>query len=300
MNNDTRKITEGSMMVAIIGLLLIINRQTAGILEDSVYWILGLPIMVYTAKYGLKNALVPFVCSMLLSVMIAAPTTIFYLFSALVIGVTYGAGVINNWSNKKNLCITILLEMISTFLTVIVLSSIFGYNVVDETKLMTTTLNKFQGFQNTAQLAVMMVTLVYVGSGLLQAIVIHLVGHKILDRLKIASQPLKSISDVEFPKWVGILLVVMFVLYMFQQFGVIPARYANYILMAYVICLLVGMVDGELSILYILRKRGKQNLSFFVVMAVLLPGVNTMIGIFGIYDILTGLRKKLKEEGPKL
>ena len=65
MKNDTRKITEGAMMVAIVGLMLFINRQLAGMIEYMMYWILTFPILIYTAKYGVKNAMVPSVCMLI-------------------------------------------------------------------------------------------------------------------------------------------------------------------------------------------------------------------------------------------
>ena len=34
MNNSVRKITDGAMMCAIVGLLLVVNRQFAGMLEE--------------------------------------------------------------------------------------------------------------------------------------------------------------------------------------------------------------------------------------------------------------------------
>ena len=81
MNNQTKKMTEGAMMVAIVGMLLFINRQLAGMLEMVMYWVLTFPILMYTARYGVKSACVPAISMVLLSFMIAAPTTIFYLFS---------------------------------------------------------------------------------------------------------------------------------------------------------------------------------------------------------------------------
>ena len=80
MNNQTKKMTEGAMMVAIVGMLLFINRQLAGMLEMVMYWVLTFPILMYTARYGVKSACVPAISMVLLSFMIAAPTTIFYLF----------------------------------------------------------------------------------------------------------------------------------------------------------------------------------------------------------------------------
>ena len=99
MNNQTRKITEGAMMCAIVGLVLFINRQLGNMLEYFMYWVLTFPILVYTAKYGVRNALVPSVSMLLLSFMISSPTTIFYLFSCIVVGLVYGGGVRKGWKN---------------------------------------------------------------------------------------------------------------------------------------------------------------------------------------------------------
>ena len=52
--SETRKITEGAMMVGLMGLVLFFNRQSAGIFESTFYWLLSLPILVYTARQGLR------------------------------------------------------------------------------------------------------------------------------------------------------------------------------------------------------------------------------------------------------
>ena len=59
MNNSVRKITDGAMMVALIGLFLFINRQLAGLLDLYAAWLVPLPMVMYAVKYGWKSALVP-------------------------------------------------------------------------------------------------------------------------------------------------------------------------------------------------------------------------------------------------
>ena len=56
MNNNVRRLTDGAMMLAIIGALLLINRQTAGIIETTFLFILPLPMVFYSARYGLKSS----------------------------------------------------------------------------------------------------------------------------------------------------------------------------------------------------------------------------------------------------
>lgn len=100
MQNDIRKISEGGLMCALIGVILLLNRQTAGVFEASFYWILSLPILVYAARYDLKWSIIVSIATLLLSMMISSPATIFYLFSSLVIGVVYGVGVRKKWPNS--------------------------------------------------------------------------------------------------------------------------------------------------------------------------------------------------------
>ncbi len=78
MNNSVRKITDGAMMVALIGLFLFINRQLAGLLDLYAAWLVPLPMVMYAVKYGWKSALLPFVSVIFLSLVIAGPQTGFY------------------------------------------------------------------------------------------------------------------------------------------------------------------------------------------------------------------------------
>ena len=52
MHDQTRRITEGAMMCTLVALMLLLNRQLAGILEYAAYWVLSFPILIYTVKYG--------------------------------------------------------------------------------------------------------------------------------------------------------------------------------------------------------------------------------------------------------
>ena len=43
------------MMCAIVGLLLVVNRQFAGMLEEMFLFFFPLPMVFYGAKYGMKT-----------------------------------------------------------------------------------------------------------------------------------------------------------------------------------------------------------------------------------------------------
>ena len=132
MKTNTHMITEGAMMTALVGVALFINRQFAGLLEYAMYWILSFPILIYTVRYGCKQALVPAVSMLLLSLIIAMPTTIFYLASALLCGLVYGGGVRNKWSNGALLGATGILTLVSYLITMVLFASVFGYDPAED------------------------------------------------------------------------------------------------------------------------------------------------------------------------
>ncbi|MBR2067054.1 MAG: hypothetical protein IJ875_02170 [Solobacterium sp.] len=50
MKNETRRITEGAMMIAIIGAVSLIDRQMAGTLASNILFLFPLPLLMYSAR----------------------------------------------------------------------------------------------------------------------------------------------------------------------------------------------------------------------------------------------------------
>lgn len=66
-----RQITDGSIIVAIYGIIFLLSRFTGGQLEYSFSFLMPLPIAIYGYKYNFKKAMVPFVASVILSVFLS-------------------------------------------------------------------------------------------------------------------------------------------------------------------------------------------------------------------------------------
>ena len=69
MHNDVRKLTEGAMIAAVMGVLLLIDRQLAGLLLGYFVFVLPLPMVLYSARYGLRDSLIVFAAILILSLM---------------------------------------------------------------------------------------------------------------------------------------------------------------------------------------------------------------------------------------
>ncbi|MGM9918364.1 MAG: hypothetical protein ACI316_03585, partial [Lactimicrobium massiliense] len=55
MNHNVRKLTDGAMMAAILGVLILIDRWTGGFFEGTAVFLLPLPMVFYAARYGIRD-----------------------------------------------------------------------------------------------------------------------------------------------------------------------------------------------------------------------------------------------------
>lgn len=221
--SKTQKITEGAMMVALIGVCLFFNRQTAGIFEVDFYWLLSLPILVYTVRTDLKYGVIVFTCSMLLSLMISTPQTMFYMFSAGLIGVLYGYGVQKHWNNRKLLGMTILLTFLSLLISMYIMAGFFGFDVAATRNELLGMIEGMLGFLEELHLTLVLPVslhlfvycldiLMFMIIAVLQSLCTHLVAVLVLHKLKIKTAEVKPLKDFMLPRFLGFLTLLLWAL----------------------------------------------------------------------------------------
>ena len=67
MNTKTQELTYGAMIVAIFGVMLLINRQTGGFFSGILMFVYPIPMVAFAARYGLKDSVAVFVCTVLIA-----------------------------------------------------------------------------------------------------------------------------------------------------------------------------------------------------------------------------------------
>lgn len=295
MNKRVHHITEGSMMVALVGIALLINRQFAGILEYALYWILTFPILIYTIRYGVQKAIVVSVCMLLIGFMLSVPTTIFYLFVSLLIGIAYGGGVRNKWSNSKLLWVTGIFTLISYIITTIVFAQLFGYDPMEDLQLVTSMLNTFQingiAIGELVKVITILSTLLL---SVLQTFCIHLIAYVLMRRLHIEAKPMKTIYDIQVPKFIGYVSIIIWVLFFVSNMVKLNESIRTDIISIWLVMFLVTVAYGSMTLMSILALCGKRNWIFVIVLLVFLPFINYAISFLGIFNICSDFTKKLK------
>ena len=297
MRNSVRQITDGAMMIAIIGVFAIINRQFLFVIEEFAAFLIPLPLLFYTVKHGVRNATVVLFCMVVVGLLFGTPKSMFFLGVALINGLTYGYGVRKQKTNEWLLAITIIINLITVFLTTYAFASFFGYNVGDEVKAIVEFFKAVDGMKIDATVMATMymaIPLMLILIAFLQALLTHISSILLLKRLKIAVLPMRPLNQIRVSKPIGwIALALLFA----PTFAGLLKAEVDMIVMAnliYLIALLLFSFDTLifLSLLGPIVKI-KQLPNIGLLIFLLIPGLMTNVFIvIGALDILTDFRER--------
>ncbi len=297
MSKETQKLTHGAMITALLGVLFLVDRQSAGLFNYIIGWIVPLPILVYVAQYGFKQSLAPFFASILLAFIVATPVTAVYALIYGVIGLIYGFGVYNKWSARALFYATVGGTSVVFFISVLLFASFFGYNLQQEIQTINDIIEAMDvsAAVNTKTMVQTTLVVMYATSVLLEAFVIHTLAKLILSRFKIKVIKSGPLESVRFPKWVGIIILLTLFAYpltvslnldeMYQTIGF--AIYSwNVLLLTYQ------------AFVFVIIMQRRYKLKFLVWMVILgmlfMPTIMIdIMMIIGLLDILSDIRSRL-------
>jgi len=215
MKNDVRKLTDGAMMAAIIGVVLLIDRQTAGLLQGTVLFLFPLPMVFYGAKYGWKNSWMVYASVLILAAIISTPATLALVACESFIGMLYGCGIFDQVDTKKLVVRTMIASVLTEVLTSLVFASFFGYDPMGEVQEMENMFTQYSSQMNMEipaslnieQLITSILLVSVVFTGILDALVLHLFSRLLFRRLHIHVPPSTPLSAYQPPKWSGYLAI---------------------------------------------------------------------------------------------
>ena len=298
MRKSVRQITDGAMMIAIIGLFVVVNRQLLFLLESYAAFLMPIPILFYTVKYGFRQAMLVAFGMIVVSLLLGTPQSLFYMGAALANGLVYGHGVRKQKPNEWLLGVTILITAVTMFITTYAFAAFFGYNVMEEVKSMIAYLNTIKGFTVDATLSATlyaMFPIVILLTAVIQSILTHLSAILLMKRLRIAVLPLRPINTMRVSKpigWIALILLFTPTLVKYMNAGIDVKVMANLI---YLIALMVFLFQTFifLSLLAPVVKI-KMLPTIGLLLYILVPPVMTYVCIIiGALDILTDFRDRI-------
>lgn len=211
MNQRVRKLTDGAMMAAIAGVMLLINRQTAELLESLFLFIFPLPMVFYSAKYGRKDSWIVFAAIVLLAFILGTIQTVVLTASESFIGLMYGSGIHDHVNSRKLVLRTMLAAVMVDLFSMLIFASFFGYDVAREISEYKEVINEAfaqsgQTISSTIDLDNFLMTIFIVSTiltGVLEGYITHILSRLMLKRLRFHVDPPTPISAYYPPKWSG-------------------------------------------------------------------------------------------------
>lgn len=129
MQKRALPLTTGAMMIALFGLMLLLDRQTGGLLQGAFILALPMPLTAYAVQYGFRKSLPVFAAMCLISIFFGTFTTIFYACSQSFIGLVFGTLLHRRTDPTQVLFCVMLLSVLSSVLNLILDMAFFGYDM---------------------------------------------------------------------------------------------------------------------------------------------------------------------------
>ena len=307
MNQNVRKITEGAMMVALIGVFMLIDRQFQGTFSSMFVFLLPLPMVYFGAKYGLRDSLMVLTAIIFVSFIFASPFALFFFVAEAIIGLVYGCGIYQNVESKRLLLRTMVLGGLTELLAVVINVAIFGVSFDQLVLELRQTFDMMQQslgltVNTNVDINVLLRNVFFVSTlmiGVLEAIVTHISSRLLLKRLRMKVPESTPLYLYFAPKWIGYVALVGMFGYLYVGSGYIKTEPALTIIsalgtFAYFYLTAMGVV-GLLVMIGLMAKESRKILTFVVfILAIVL---SFPVAIYGFLYITTNMHQRIVEEG---
>ena len=268
-NSRTQELTFGAMLIAVFGVILVMNRQTAGLFEELIFFILPIPITIFTIKYGRRDSLSVFVCMAMLSFFLGTLYTAFFATTEAFLGIVLGDCIRRNVNLNRTQMLIMGLSAVFNVLGTIVLASLFGLDLntqLQETQDMLNSMFTRAGMgaalQSEAAASVISIASLkrmYILSmtllGIIQGFVIVRLCLVVLKKLRLPVPQPQPIGQYYPPRWSGFLALILFIIYFYSMTHPSPNETVQNILQTAGLCgYLYLLCFGWIAMTLLLRR----------------------------------------------
>jgi Predicted membrane protein (DUF2232). len=176
-----------------MGVVLLIDRQTAGLLQGTVIFLFPLPMVFYGVKYGWKNSWSVFAAIVILAAILGTPATLVLVACEELVGMLYGCQMHDHVEMRKIILRTVVASVLVNVMTSLVFAAFFGYDIMAEVSEMNDLYTQMSANMNVAvpagmnveQLILTILITSVVLTGVLQGLVLHLFSRLMFKRMRV-------------------------------------------------------------------------------------------------------------------
>lgn len=287
--NKTKKLTQGAMLLAIIGALMLIDRQLSYLFSVFIIMFVPVVIAIYSTMYEIKDGGILCVGLLALTLLFSDLYGYVYMPISMLVGLGVSIAIKKNWDRRKIDLVAIIIYIIAELLVAFLIYPLLGTSVNSQLESLNTTYNEMLtmlgntsatldsliGNVSSFLLVIFVVSTIVMGA--LEGFMTGFITVVLLKRLKIKNIGVNSIMDLKMPIYMAYLL--LFLTASYYIFRYIPNFYANNETLSYVImCVssissLVLVYYGYIfCVIYFSARWGKKSsLILFLLIFLLLP-----------------------------
>ncbi len=277
--NKTKKLTTGAMLLAIIGALMIIDRQLSYILTTYIVLLIPVVIAAYSTMYKISDGLMLCVGLLAFTILFGSLTTYIYMPISIIVGLAVSFAISKNLDRRKISLVAIIVYIIAEVAVTYVVMPILGVSVNNQIASYSEAFNEMVKYTGLSSVSTVIgdvssfILVVFVATviltGLLEGFLTSLLTAFVLKRFKIKEIGLNSPLDIKMPVPVAYGLMIMTCLYMF--IGNINNETLKYIILCLSAIASFALVYyGYFFVILYIRKRGIKINIFLVVLAIIL------------------------------
>ncbi len=307
-NSRVNSITYGALLSALLGVLLFVNRQMAGVLDTFLFWIVPLPVIVYCLKFGVKQSIVMGVSMTLLAFIIATPATTFYVLASILAGIVYGYGVLKKRNAFQLILSVIIISLVVMFVTTFALAGIFGYDLSSDIEYVRELINMMLlsvpgsgsvfEYMTSGRFIMIIIVLSSILTSVMEGILVHLLAFLVLKRLKMELPPMKPLSQIRAPMGIKLFCFTVLIASLFANVTGI-SQYDDIIIPLLMIVYTFCMFYGYLLVVTFLAVRypdARKRALFIIPIVLIMMTMPFLTYALGLIDMFTQTRDRIIRE----
>ncbi|MBQ8053109.1 MAG: DUF2232 domain-containing protein [Lachnospiraceae bacterium] len=239
------------MIVAIFGVLLLVNRQTGGMFEGFFMFIFPIPMVAFAAKYGWKDSLAVFVCTVLIAFLFGSFTGLFYAISMSFIGMVYGSCIHAKRDMNRTLILVMVLSAAAELLCTIALAAVAGFDLNADIMAMQEAMNEVfaQAGVDIAASGILtydylrrmyIITTGFVGA--LEGLIVYYLSYAILKKLRYPIRKPQPITSYYPSKISGVIALILVFVYAYSVAKPFPNEIAQNVLQSAGMCGVIYLI----------------------------------------------------------
>lgn len=131
--NNTKKLTTGAMLLAIVGAVMLIDRQLSFLFQELIVMLAPAIIIIYSAMYDVKDGLILSVSLLIIGFLLGNPSyTFLYMPISVIVGVGYSIGVKKNLDKTRLMLIAMCLFVLGEIIVAFIVTPIIGLSIPDQ------------------------------------------------------------------------------------------------------------------------------------------------------------------------